>query len=319
VNGAYDTMTILRIAKAYYVDGLSQQEIANRENIHRTQISRLLKQARDEGYVDIRISAPDQHDADELARALTKKLGLSEVVVTPSLDTGSDDEALAFFAARWLETKVSSVRKIGIGVGQTMYRIAEQLTEQRTDPAVDVYALAGWSGSDNRYLQGAVITDNLSRALHGIPHYSNFPLIADTRHMSPEDRDRLRKIQETWKSLDMAVFSIGESLSMDYTYFEELSAMPRGMELQKAFDRENANILGNIFYEDGTQFTLPEPYLLTSMDLSTLSSLPEVICVAGGPAKVHSILSAAKNHYIKTLVTDKATAALLLEECQDTD
>ena len=85
MNPNYDTMTVLRIAKYYYIDGLSQQEIAYKENIHRTQISRLLKQAREEGYVKIQISAPDSASADSIARELEHQLGLREVFVTPAL------------------------------------------------------------------------------------------------------------------------------------------------------------------------------------------------------------------------------------------
>ena len=63
----YDQLTILRIAKCYYLDGLSQQEIADKENIHRSQISRILKLARELGYVQIRICSPESVTADALA------------------------------------------------------------------------------------------------------------------------------------------------------------------------------------------------------------------------------------------------------------
>ena len=53
LNMNYDKMTMLRVAKYYYLDEMSQQEIAQKENIHRSQISRILKAARELGYVHL--------------------------------------------------------------------------------------------------------------------------------------------------------------------------------------------------------------------------------------------------------------------------
>ena len=78
-----DNLTILRIAKYYYLDGLSQQEISERENIHRSQISRILKLARELGYVQIRICSPESYTAETLAQQVKQKTGLCEVYVVP--------------------------------------------------------------------------------------------------------------------------------------------------------------------------------------------------------------------------------------------
>ena len=55
-----DMMQMYRIAKMYYVDNLTQQQIAVSENVSRSQISRLLDQARASGIVEITVRMPER-------------------------------------------------------------------------------------------------------------------------------------------------------------------------------------------------------------------------------------------------------------------
>ncbi|MGT2745780.1 helix-turn-helix domain-containing protein [Streptococcus penaeicida] len=47
---------LVRIAEMYYQESKTQSQISKELNIHRTTISRLLKQSRDEGIVEIIIN-----------------------------------------------------------------------------------------------------------------------------------------------------------------------------------------------------------------------------------------------------------------------
>ncbi|MGN1414278.1 MAG: sugar-binding transcriptional regulator [Anaerovoracaceae bacterium] len=319
MNPNYDTMTILRIAKYYYIDGLSQQEIAYKENIHRTQISRLLKQAREEGYVKIQISAPDSASADSIARELEHRLGLREVFVTPALSESEGEDqsqSLYFFAARHLETLLPSSSRVGIGVGKTMYQVAAQLSCRKPDHSMEFYSLAGYSGSENPYLQGSVIADFFARAFCGSCHYNNFPILTSRDTMSSLDQTRFDAFRQACGRLDTVILSIGGPFSDDYPYFEEFSLAIRDFDLARAFSRPHGNLLGHVFYEDGSLLQLPEPFMLTSMGPSHLQAVPRVICIAGGSRKIPAIISAARQGYISSLITDKQTAEGMLEKLQ---
>lgn len=65
---------LIKAAELYYRDGLSQQEIAQKLHTSRTSISRALIQARNEGYVQIRIQYPEQSNLG-LERELEEKYG----------------------------------------------------------------------------------------------------------------------------------------------------------------------------------------------------------------------------------------------------
>ena len=83
---------LIKVAELYYRDGLSQQEIAKKLHTSRTSISRALIQARNEGYVQIRIQYPEQSDLG-LERELEEKYGLTEALIAvPAYDQSSDQE-----------------------------------------------------------------------------------------------------------------------------------------------------------------------------------------------------------------------------------
>jgi deoxyribonucleoside regulator len=310
----FDKLTILRIAKYYYLDGLSQQEISDKENIHRSQISRILKLARELGYVQIRISSPESDTTESLAKQIKQKMGLREVYIAPSLTPQAEQEdSLYFFAARYLEELLSHSKKIGIGLGKTLYNVASQLSAQRLEERQDFYSVAGSSGTDNPYLQASVILDNFARQFNGRCHYNNFPICLERGRMSELETKRYRELQEAYQSLDTVVLSIGGPFNVEYPYLEEFSLMERGSDIAKALKRPHGNLLGHVLFEGGEHLSISDDYLITSMSLLLLEKTTNVICIACGKQKVRSIISAANNKYIKTLITDEPTAKCILQ------
>ena len=76
-----DMMQMYRIAKMYYMDGLTQAQIAAAESISRSQISRLLDQARARGIVEITVRMPGRISLNELRDDLIRELKLKDAVI----------------------------------------------------------------------------------------------------------------------------------------------------------------------------------------------------------------------------------------------
>ena len=64
---------LYRIAQAYYVDGLTQKQIANRFGLSRPKVSRLLRKGRDNGIISITLTPPPNGMAD-LEHALEHRI-----------------------------------------------------------------------------------------------------------------------------------------------------------------------------------------------------------------------------------------------------
>ncbi|MCI2068296.1 MAG: helix-turn-helix domain-containing protein [Bacilli bacterium] len=303
-----DALDILKIAKMYYVDGLSQQEISERTFIDRSQISRILKTAREEGLVNISISLPNDQEASVLEKEIKDGLGLEKVMVAPRLVSGEDQsKALYFFAARFLDKIIPSYKRIGIGLGKTLYNVAGELSPSPLTEKIDFYSVAGSAGTDNTYLQASVLLDNFSSHFHGTSHYNNFAICQKKSLMSEMALKRYKDLLQAYKSLDLVITSIGGPFNKSYPYLEEFALSKKELDLQECLKAPHGNLLGHVFFQDGTIMLLPEDYVITSMSPKLLVNTPEVICIANSSSKVQAIISAAKQKYIKTLITDEPT------------
>ena len=277
----YDKMVILRIAKYYYLDGLSQQEIADKEKIHRSQISRILKLARELGFVQFRIAAPGSESSEMLADQLRTALDIRNVIVAPELSTQEDpEESFYFFAARYLEECLANSRNIGIGLGKTLYHIGSQLAPGKMKTKPDFFSIVGSSGTDNPYLQASIILENFARPFNGRCHYNNLPICLSRSMMSTLDLNRFSKLREAYRTLDTVVLSLGGALNVDYPYLEEFSLFGKEIDTEEALSRPHGNLLGHVFYDNHEHLILPGDYIITSMELELLEKTPNVICIA---------------------------------------
>jgi len=85
VDRNLDYTLLYRVAKAYFKDEKTQQEIADVENFSRSQISRLLKRVLDENLVTYTLNFPAQVDEDAMAEQLREMSGLSPAVTAPAV------------------------------------------------------------------------------------------------------------------------------------------------------------------------------------------------------------------------------------------
>lgn len=119
---------LIKAAELYYRDGLSQQEIAQKLHTSRTSISRALIQARNEGYVQIRIQYPEQSNLG-LERELEEKYGLTEALIAvPAYDQSSDQE-VAFQAVDYTLRVLKKNMVLGMTWGRAMHGFVEQLAQ----------------------------------------------------------------------------------------------------------------------------------------------------------------------------------------------
>ena len=89
---------IIKVVEMHYKQGMSQQEIGKRLNVSRTTISRILAQARREGYVQIKINYPEDATVS-LEKQLEEKYGLKEAVIASVQNKDELADEIAFYAS----------------------------------------------------------------------------------------------------------------------------------------------------------------------------------------------------------------------------
>lgn len=311
-----DLLTLYRVSRYWYKDGMTQKQIASIENLSRSQISRLLERARELGIVRVSLNLPSEFDMNELAQTLKSRLNLESVIVAPVGSGNMNDDlrisqAIAIAAAEYLSHTDLGNKVVGIGWGRTIYETSLQLSYSNSNVLPYFVPLIGMSGDDNPYLQINVIIDRFCEKFrcHGL--FANIPTIRDKNiSLTKLENERLANLREHWKDLDMAIIGLGNPPDKTINVITEFSDEYIRKVSQKGIC---ADILAQFFYQSGEIFDLDDSYDHVAYDIKSLKTLKSVICLAGGTDKVTGIITAAKCGFIKTLITDSMTARLIFE------
>ena len=110
----------VRAAWLYYVEGMTQEQIARFMNISRAKVIRLLASARDNGIVRIRI---EDRASEQIAleRQLVAAFGLADAIVVPApADEADITTVVGHAAGTYLTDQVKDGMSVGVGWGATL-------------------------------------------------------------------------------------------------------------------------------------------------------------------------------------------------------
>lgn len=309
-----DLQLILQVTRLYYEQDLTQQEIANRLNITRQKVSRLLVQARVEGIVNISIHDPTPVD-NPLALEIKRSFGLNDVILTSGegLTTETLRTALGMTAGRYLLRLLREDSLIGIGWGRTLYEMVNSLPPH-SKVNLHIIPLIGGIGRMASSFQVneiarrfAELFDATYRCLY-VPAFTQDLDIWNAFMKMHE----VKEVQELWQRLDLAIVGIG------HVEFQKISSMffvdyisPSSLAKLQAHGAVG-DICGQFFDVHGKPVKTELEVIGISLD--QLAAIHQVVAIAGGREKTKAILGALRGGYVKTLITDTETAYALLEE-----
>jgi DNA-binding transcriptional regulator LsrR (DeoR family) len=141
-----NTDQVLQIARLYYEQNKTQEEIAQQLSLSRSTVSRALKLARERGYIRTIVVAPSS-SALELETWFRTRFNLQHVVIVPG--RGSSPEVLDSLgqtAAIYLEQIVSDQTVLTIAGGRTLLAVSRQLRPAYRPNVTVVPAMGGWVG-----------------------------------------------------------------------------------------------------------------------------------------------------------------------------
>ena len=292
---------LVQASRLYYELGETQSAVAERLGVTRPQVSRLLKRARAEGVVEIRI-IDGAAAASPAGDALRRSYGLDAVHLAPAV-AGPEDLARRMagrLAAQVLRAQIRDGATVGIGDGAGVSAVADALEDGATPVTATIVPLAGgyWSPGPEREP-----FRRIAQALEAQPHGLMAPGLLDdaATKRALEAHAGVRAVIDLWARLDLALFGIGG---------RSWGAATVGAETAARLDAAEAigEVLIAPFDLDGA-FVAPELRdRVLAFDARALGRVPVAIGVAAGPSKVRPILGALRAGVVRTLVTDVATA-----------
>ncbi len=200
-----------RVARLYYEEDRTQEEIARGLGVSRPLISRLLREARAAGLVEIRVHSWEQREHPLMSQA-REAFGLKGgALVTDEAENHLTNQALALAAIE--DLRALGGGRIGLGWGHiigTLVQILERRPPER-DLITEVCPMVGNSHISIRNYHS---NENVRIVAHhtlATPHFLHTPAFAETR----EEMDLLRKTENyktvlrQWEKLDVALVNIG--------------------------------------------------------------------------------------------------------------
>lgn len=304
---------IILAARLYYNEGETQDEVARHLGISRPKVSRLLRQARDEGIVQITVSDPFAIHGG-LATALCEATGLNQAVVVPGIvsDAELTRRRLGIAAARFLEETLRDGEILGVGWGRTLHAAAASLEARPLNGLVAVPLLGGL-GQIAPSFQVQELTRQFAEAFNGTWRQLYVPAIVeddDGRATLLASRD-VKAVMEEWGRLTTALVGIG-NVNFD-AEVQTLFSSYLDNATQSRLRAKGA--VGDIcmrFFDHSGQSIADGLRGVIGVDLPQLRRTAKVIAIAGGAEKSEAILGALRGDYIDVLVTDEATARAMI-------
>ncbi|RRD63675.1 MarR family transcriptional regulator [Fretibacterium sp. OH1220_COT-178] len=308
----YPNSKLLKIAELYYIERLSQSQIAAKLGISSATVSRMLNEALARGMIRVEIRDPKKR-SDKLERALQERWKLDRVVVANgSVQMEDRYKILGKKTAELLSEFCRGKKTLGLGCGRTILETALSLDPDLSFPELRVIPLMGGWGVEEIEREANRLVALIGQRWGCKFQYLLLPAILS----SPEiltllwAEPQIRLTTNHWQHLDVALFSIGPELCASNAAYLPLSPE----DIRKAHDLGTVgDILGRLVDEHSCELDLPFNHCLASISMDLLRQVPIRIGVGGGADKLKNIRASLESGLLSVLVTDLETAEYLTE------
>ena len=303
---------LYKVSKAYYEDGLTQQEIGARLGLSRIKVSRLLSQAKEEGIVQITIVPLSDSNAD-VERALENQFDLLEaVVVTPSNNMDAALlPALGLAGAQCLVRSLSGAEVVGLSWGTTLHAVIEALP-LNTWPEMTVVQILGGLGHPEAEVHGTDLARRMAQRFNAklrllpAPGVVSSKLVRDALIVDPQIRSTLALAAKA----DVILLGIG--IPLHSTALEQSDILSYE-EIVAVMGKGAVGDIGLRFFDgQGKPMQHEVNDRTIGLTLEQIQQIPRRIGIAGGDAKLDVIQGALRGRWINVLVTDDQIARRLL-------
>lgn len=307
----------VRVARLYYVQGLTTDAIAAELGLSRPKVSRLLSHARRSGLVEIRI-----HDPEGQAQALEARLHArypslhAQVVSVPQ---GSAEglwlERTAAAAAAALAGLLRPGMTVGLAWGTTLNAVSHALTPHPV-PGLTFVQLNGSAHAAD--FTSGFVTDTILRFARNFSAAAQlFPVptfFDDPATKTAMWRERsVRHVLELQGRAELLIYSVGSVdattpshvYSAGYLAAADLAALEAGGAVGD---------VATVFYRaDGNDAGLALNARASGPPLGLIREASQSLCVVSGLGKAAALHAALAGGLMRRLIVDEVTARAVLE------
>lgn len=311
-----EQLLLAEVAQRYYIEDQTQEQIARSIGVSRSNVSRMLKEARRLGLVEIRIHHPLATDA-ELRSSIMEAFHLTDCLVLAQSDSPGESSPAAVLgrvgdlAARYLDEHLDDSAVVGVGWGSTVYHvvISKHLRKRSSATVVQLMGSVGGATPD---VDGAQVAGRLGRTLGARVYYLHAPMVVT----DPAVRAGLMRDQHIRKTLEMAKRS--SVLLVSVGAISEASGLYRAGYLNDAdleFIKDQGaagDICGSYYRLDGTPCSLELEERTVAVPATVMREIPLRIGVGCGTSKALPSVGAVRAGLVDVLIIDDSCAREML-------
>ncbi|WP_148255456.1 sugar-binding transcriptional regulator [Aidingimonas lacisalsi] len=311
-QGSTEIDLITEISTLYYVQGATQEVIANRLGLSRIRVGRLLKRAQAEGIVDVRVRQHPTVSA-ELEWEFKRRFSIKRALI--SLDHADADgqrSSVASLVADHMSRTLADGHIVAVGMGRNVGAVADNVFGEDRLGVSFVCAIGG-SLRAGEYMNPDHICRRLASKFGGESETLYAPALvqnADLRDAFHENHT-VRQTLDRARRADTALIGVGD--------VSENSNMVRmgwfsPSEIAEArLSGTVGDVMGYDFIDiHGNPSLTPMQGRVIGLNIQDLVRIPDVIAIASEHTKAVGILGALRTGVIDTLATSATNAHTII-------
>lgn len=305
---------LIEVAKAYFLESHTQAEIAQQLGISRSQVSRYLTEARDQGIVQIRIIDETSQTSD-INQVLEKRYPhLKHILITPIFEQAPEiiRANIGRYAANFLVETLQPGQQVTLGCGRTLEAMVRALPERKIT-GISVIQAMGNLGHEAHKIDYNEIARVAAEKLGGKVHYLSAPAILGIGSGSAKEFLRTNPMLADALAIaneaDIFLFGIG-SIESDLVYTR--FGLIQEHELQELKGKVVGDICGRFFDIHGHEISSAFEQRLIGINLKSIRDAKYAIALAGGADKAAPLLGAIRGKWINGLISDEQTVHSIL-------
>lgn len=301
----------VRAARLHFEFGLTHEETAEQLGLSRIKVTRLLKQAREDGIVQITVigGVGVYGDVEDRLRQATT---LREVIVVPSAPSAEElRRRLALAVAHYLQRVLRDGMVVAVGMSRTIALVAPNLAGT---PSVHARFVSSSGAPPDKGGSPFESTQALATAMGSEAVHVHAPVVVSSARTAVQlKRDRsIAGALEQAADADLALVGVGGArdrlVLVGGDYYTET-------ELENVRQLGAVGDIGGRFFDrNGMAVHSPVDERMIGLTLDQFVKIPNCVVAAGGEDKVEAIAAVLRGDLASVLVTDLDTARMVMTD-----
>ncbi|AYV24326.1 MULTISPECIES: sugar-binding transcriptional regulator [Vibrio] len=304
---------LTEIAVAYYQDGATQEEISKKFGVSRAKIGRLLKQARDEGIVEITVKYHPVYSA-KIEQRLIERFGVKRALI--ALDQ-ADEEAqrmqVGGLVSNYLAQTLKGGTVVTVGQGRNVSAVAHHMGVITPRDCKFVCGIGGIHPRGGRF-NADHICRQLAKKYGGSSETLYAPAYAENKDqkLAFMQNATVKQTLDLARKADMAIVGVGDM--SENSYMVDLGWFTADEVVQS---RLNQGVVGDFagydFFDiQGQAANTVMSDRVIGLGLEEFRMISEVIAIASENSKPMALLGALRTGVIDVVATSVSNALTVL-------